>query len=60
MGDILTALYGISGLAYVTVEGMDVQPGTTNTDPLMFSEKAAHAIPYWDEGNLVLTVEGGV
>ena len=60
MGDILTALYGVPGLAYVTVEGMDVQPGTTNIDPLLFSEMAVNAVPYWDEGNLDLTMVGGV
>lgn len=59
LSDITTALYGISGMSYFTVQGFGVDPDPRYLETLFFDSIYQGAVPYWDPANLDLTMVGG-
>jgi len=60
VGDINSALFGIKGLSYAVVTTLDTQPDSGSLGPLFFDQISSYAMPYWSDGNLHLTTQGGI
>ena len=60
IGDVLTALFGATGVSYGVVNGIGTSPTTLSLDPIFFDDIAVNAVPYWYEPNLTLSLVGGL